>query len=536
MNLRDSELLFLDCQTTGMRPSVGSLLELAWGFGRASDGSLRILHSELVQLPEDQSIPRAVQDMTGIRPEHLQAAHTLQKVFEIFQTSYQKENQTGLAVIHYAQFEKPFLEDLFSKMTGNKDIPFKILCSQKIAHRIFPHLPSRNIRGLAGHFGEGLGELKRAASHVEATFQIWRKLTEQLATQGVFTFEELEIWMQSSPHIPKVSYQYQIDKEKRLQLPKKPGVYYMKSKTGQILYVGKATSLRDRVNSYFRGKKGRDTKKLEMLTQVWDLDFVETASALEAALLESDEIKRWNPAYNISLKTGSRGLVYYSRTFEMIGFQQNESTPIGPFKANGTLEQLRLLQKSLLEETFYPVFFEVFPEELMQEGFQLFCAKYFVDPDLLYSIRSQLCLGHHILRNYQEPEEEIADENAEEAEEIVEDAEITAADIAGKFERLLMRAAEEIQKAKALSKLLNCHLEWESEVGWRSLDIHQGKFQIPTGVEDTKFPWKNLDIADYDRMSIIHSEISRKAHIVKKLNGPSVPSPDSHKPATLQGY
>ncbi|MGZ5278369.1 MAG: GIY-YIG nuclease family protein [Pseudobdellovibrionaceae bacterium] len=508
-------------------------MELAWGFGRASEDQLDVLESKLVQLPEEKSIPASVQELTGIQPSFLQDALSLEKVFEKFQNSYAKENQTGFAVIHYAQFEKAFLEDLYFKMTGQTEFPFRILCSQKLAHRVFPHLPSRNIRGLAGHFGEGLTELKRASSHVQATFQIWRKITEQLNLQGILTIEELETWLESKPSIPKVTYQYQIDRDKRLKLPKKPGVYFMKSKTGQILYVGKATSLRDRVNSYFRGKKGRDPKKLEMLTQVWDLDFIETGSALEAALLESDEIKRWNPAYNISLKTGTRGLLFYSKNFELSSFQQNEATKIGPFRANGPIEQLRLLQKSLKDRVFYPIFYEPFTTELMREGLELFCQKYQVLPEQLISIRTQLCLGHHILRHYEQPEEADELETDEEVEIIAEEVDVTPQDIANKIERLLMRAAEEIQKAKKVTVLLNCHLDWESEVGWRSLDIRQGRFQLEAALAESSFPWQDLTIADYDRMSILLSEISRKAHSIEKFNFRNVPLPEPHRPATL---
>jgi hypothetical protein len=60
-----------------------------------------------------------------------------------------------------------------------------------------------------------------------------------------------------------------VDRIKRLEFPNRPGVYRMLSQSGQVLYVGKATSLKSRVNSYFRGQKGRDRKKLEMLAQVW---------------------------------------------------------------------------------------------------------------------------------------------------------------------------------------------------------------------------------------------------------------------------
>ena len=78
----------------------------------------------------------------------------------------------------------------------------------------------------------------------------------------------------------------------RLALPDGPGVYRMLRISGDVLYVGKATSLHHRVNSYFRKQKGIHERTLEMLSQARDLSFVVTESPLEAALLEPDEIKR----------------------------------------------------------------------------------------------------------------------------------------------------------------------------------------------------------------------------------------------------
>ena len=89
-----------------------------------------------------------------------------------------------------------------------------------------------------------------------------------------------------------------------LQYADRPGIYRMLRTSGDVLYVGKAASLHKRVNSYFRGQKNRDRFKLEMLAQVWDLRVSECNSALEAALLENDEIKRYDPPYNVVLKRG----------------------------------------------------------------------------------------------------------------------------------------------------------------------------------------------------------------------------------------
>ena len=85
------------------------------------------------------------------------------------------------------------------------------------------------------------------------------------------------------------------------QLPKQPGVYLMKDKKGEILYVGKARVLTDRVQSYF--KKGKDqSPKTRVLTDlINDIETIVTKSELEALLLESNLIKRHRPRFNVVL-------------------------------------------------------------------------------------------------------------------------------------------------------------------------------------------------------------------------------------------
>ncbi len=218
-----------------------------------------------------------------------------------------------LAVIHFAQFERPFLLDAYQRL--QEQMPFSIICTHEIAKRLLPNLPTRGIKGLAGYFGCPSGEFKRATGHVQATQVIWQGLTVALEEKGIYSYADLLNWLQETPKVARSKYEYPLPKEKRLALPKEPGIYRMMSRWGEVLYVGKATSLHDRVNSYFRGQKNRDTRKLEMLTQVWDLQVTTVGSPLEAALLETDEIKRLDPPYNVSLKVGHRELAFFNRDF-----------------------------------------------------------------------------------------------------------------------------------------------------------------------------------------------------------------------------
>lgn len=83
-------------------------------------------------------------------------------------------------------------------------------------------------------------------------------------------------------------------------LPTEPGCYLMKDKYGEILYVGKAKNLRNRVRSYFTG--AHDEKTMRLVREITDFDFIVTSTEVESLLLELNLIKKHYPRYNILLK------------------------------------------------------------------------------------------------------------------------------------------------------------------------------------------------------------------------------------------
>ena len=89
-------------------------------------------------------------------------------------------------------------------------------------------------------------------------------------------------------------------KSKLELLPTSPGCYIHKDKNGNIIYVGKAKNLRNRVRSYFRGS--HDTKTEALVSEIVDFEFIVTESNIEALLLEINLIKENKPKYNIMLK------------------------------------------------------------------------------------------------------------------------------------------------------------------------------------------------------------------------------------------
>src|ERR1041385_5201240 len=84
-------------------------------------------------------------------------------------------------------------------------------------------------------------------------------------------------------------------------LPDGPGVYRMLNEKGEVLYVGKASSLKKRVSSYAK-ISGHSNRIAHMISETAEMIFVSTASEIEALLLESNLIKRLKPRYNVSYR------------------------------------------------------------------------------------------------------------------------------------------------------------------------------------------------------------------------------------------
>jgi excinuclease ABC subunit C len=85
-------------------------------------------------------------------------------------------------------------------------------------------------------------------------------------------------------------------------LPTRPGVYLMKDEAGHVIYVGKATSLRNRVRSYFGSPASMEPKTRRLVEHIADFEFIVTNSEQEALVLESTLVKRHQPYFNIRLK------------------------------------------------------------------------------------------------------------------------------------------------------------------------------------------------------------------------------------------
>jgi len=535
LSLADQPALFVDCQTTGPNPAKGNLLEITWFIATAKEPP-SVLVSNLVKQPEDAPIPHRISKLTGIKTAELTDAIDKEEVSRQFHSTVAQLSQPAISLAHFARFERPFLQDLISAGgagIGDADgdlLPFQLICTYEIAKRLFPNLPSKSIRAIAGYFGTECGEMKRAQSHAHATWQIWRGLVDQLRAGGVDTVGTLQAWLTETPQPKRTKYQYPLERSKRLSLPHQPGVYRMLNSLGNVLYVGKATSLKDRVNSYFRGNGTKDTKTKELLSQVFDLNVTVCSTPLEAALLETDEIKRLDPPYNRALKQRDRTLLFYSPDFESASQVQTTDHPIGPFANLHLLEPLQRLSQSIRENNFREdIFHRELPKVILSEAFQIFCINSGLEPNEIHNSRSLIALGLWLVRK----EDQIRKRQAEQPEVEEEPADETTADettteqtepdtnglnsesISTKFERLLRRIARLYLRAKALTGLLDIEVNYTHGDTKHNISVRRGIIysgassheSVPIIAERDQ-PWAGLDVTTYDRMSVLFTGLS----------------------------
>jgi excinuclease ABC subunit C len=140
---------------------------------------------------------------------------------------------------------------------------------------------------------------------------------------------------------------------KLAELPKAPGVYFHKDKSGAIIYVGKAAVLRNRVRQYFQKSRGRDPKTEALVAEIADIDWMVVESEMEALFLEAEMIRRYMPRYNILLrddKAMSYIRIDYDSDYPTVSTTRRPlddgARYFGPyFSLGGVRQALKLLRK-----------------------------------------------------------------------------------------------------------------------------------------------------------------------------------------------
>ncbi|MBI2603797.1 MAG: GIY-YIG nuclease family protein [Deltaproteobacteria bacterium] len=508
--LIDCPVLFIDFQSTGAVPPKAHLIEMGWSYSQNINDEAPIF-SSFVKLPETHTLPPRISQLTGISETDLVEAPDKEVLWR--QVWEHVPSATPL-IIHFAQFERPFLKELCQELPH-------IFCTFEIARRLFPEIPSRSLRAISGHLGHSVQELKRSHDHIAATRYIWRYVAERLSKEhGIRDFEALNRWLDANPVKLKNTRKksYLLPAHVRLSLPDEPGIYKFKNLRGEILYVGKASSLKSRVNSYFRGQKTKGARLNELTSQIASVAVATVQSPLEAALLESDAIKTFNPPYNRALKKEARDVAFWNDEFSM----QKSGRLLGPFSSPSFVELVATLR--LLVENSGEGGMEGVDTSTLKEAIKVFRARYFPSScawrRLLVRLWGESIERARALRKL--GDEEVEDE---EDEEEALDESLTPEDIAERIKSTFTAFAHRVHRGRFLIRLANCQLYWQSRGSqvWHSAIVKNGlaEFKLAkharagTFAKHSKDPPEIFNVATYDRLQVLTTEIRR---LIKESN------------------
>jgi DNA polymerase-3 subunit epsilon len=507
------EVMVVDCQATAPAPR-GHLLEIGWAQVR---NSVAHPHACLIALPEGEQIPPAVRRITGISEQMLRSAVDGRDVWrQLSAEAASLTQQPAPTVIHFAQFEQPFLRTL-----AHGVCPLDVVCTRDIARRLLPNLPRCSLRALAGYFGRAVGLLRRSADHVEATAFVWQELVRLLETKGVATWSALHDWLAAPVERTRGRRRvWPMPRDVRLSVPHAPGIYRMLRTDGSVLYVGKAASLHHRVNSYFRKQHGVHERALEMLSQARAISFEVTPSALEAALLEPDEIKQHRPPYNIALTIHHRALWFASPDLTARSREPSPHSPLGPFASSETLDQFVALARgdraALTTGRWGP------DAGTFKAGYEQLCATHSEMPRVDLSPHAKLLrLGTRLWREGRR-DRDVDDDDANETRSgmTIWTPELVQVSL----EWLALRAALAKRRAIWLTRLADSSVVWREpgDSCARLIVIEKGEVTLRT-VADASAPppippgchrpidarRKAFTVASFDRLRVLTMELKR---------------------------
>ena len=290
--LEEAEFSVLDVETTGLSARNNRVIEI--GIVKVKNLKLTDRFSTLINPGCD--IPYFITQFTGIANSDVEYSPSF------YDTAEEIDDFIGNSIIsgHNLSFDENFLRYEFIR-NGFEPLSNLTVCTLKLARKIFPELKSKSLASVTEHLKIKNKDSHRALSDAEATAKILIKLIKKLSKEdGVKTLQHL-IEYQSS--IVPTNQLIKLPKDIHdalYSLPDSPGVYYFLNKKNEVIYVGKAKSLKDRVRSYFAATAVGKPKRI--VKQAAKIKTEITNSELTALLLEAESIKVINPKHNSQLK------------------------------------------------------------------------------------------------------------------------------------------------------------------------------------------------------------------------------------------
>ncbi|NLE10215.1 MAG: GIY-YIG nuclease family protein [Actinobacteria bacterium] len=284
LDLADVPFVALDLETTGARAGASKITEV--GAVRI-EGFREVRHFGTLVNPQ-RPIPPMITQITGITHEMVADAPRIEEVMpELLEFL-----EGAVVVAHNAPFDVGFLNYELQRLRGRR-LGEGAIDTLPLARALAPGLPNYRLRTVADALGAPVTACHRALADAQAAGHVFVTLAGRLQERGITRLSELRAY--NHPSSRSVVEKLGLTRD----LPKTPGTYRFLDEQGQILYVGKADRLRERVRSHFVESEGNSRKVRQALRMVQSIDWDETCTPLEAVVREHELILQHRPVCNV---------------------------------------------------------------------------------------------------------------------------------------------------------------------------------------------------------------------------------------------
>lgn len=296
MSLTEQSFIIVDTETTGLRAAADRVIEI--GAVRLVRGEIEGEFNQLIN--PGCSIPQRITRINGISTGMVYDQPAISEVMPAFLDFL----GTDVMVAHNLSFDLGFLNAELGRLAC-PPLANETICTLRLARRLLRGLRSKGLSALADFYGIKIENRHRALGDARATARVLQHFLTQI---------EFEHGPQALPELLKFQYRtyapaknlnknlVRIRSEVLPEVPASPGVYFMKDRKGQVIYVGKAKSLKSRVRSYFTSIEAHATRTRNLVDHIADVEWRVLGSELEALLEESRLIKEKKPRFNRALR------------------------------------------------------------------------------------------------------------------------------------------------------------------------------------------------------------------------------------------
>lgn len=327
--LSDVTFCVLDLETTGGSTADCFITEI--GAVKVRGGEVLGTFQTLVD--PGAAIPASIVLLTGISQSMVIDAPRIEEVLPTFAEFV----DSSVIVGHNVRFDLGFLDSAADRLDYRRFSENRWVDTVALARRLV-RSEVRNLRlaTLAAHFRSPTPPIHRALDDAMATMHVLHSLLERAGTIGVTALEDLLTLPKAkgAPEYRKIHL--------ARDLPRLPGVYLFRDRTGDVIYVGKARNLRTRVSAYFYGDPRRSIAT--MLKELGDVDHRVCAGDLEAAITELRLIHAYRPRHNRRSKPpkASHWLTLTGDTHPRLSITRtihpDAQLTLGPFRRRATAE------------------------------------------------------------------------------------------------------------------------------------------------------------------------------------------------------